>query len=368
MKQQEYFGFGSLIRLEDILRGEKLRNVFLVTGKNSFKLCGAQDKLFGMFKKFYCNFTRFCDFSSSPKLEEVEDGYDLFKKEKYDCIIGIGGGSSIDIAKSIKLFHYKETGREIPLVAIPTTAGSGSEATYFIVYYRGKEKQSEGSPELTLPDYAIIDSRLTISLPKRMVASVGMDVLSQAIESYWSVNSTEESKKYSAESLKLAMKNLELNVNNPSEESRENMMKAANLAGKAINITKTTACHSVSYPITSYFDVPHGHAAALTLGEILIYNSECTNEDCNDKRGKDYVRKTMGEIVSMLGTENISDAYKKITNLMSSIGLETGLSNLGISKEGIEIIMKNGFTRERVKNNPRFLTRENLRKILENIY
>jgi alcohol dehydrogenase class IV len=368
MKQQEYFGSGSLIRLENILKDEKLRNVFLVTGRSSFELCGAQQILFKIFGETGCKFTRFFDFSPNPRLKEIEEGFNLFGEEEYDCIIGIGGGSCIDVAKSIKLFHYDETGKRILLVAIPTTAGSGSEATHFIVYYKGKEKQSEGNLGITLPDYAIIDPRLTESLPKKIVASVGMDALTQAIESHWSVNSTEESKKYSAESVRLIIQNLVLNANSPSEESREEMMKAANLAGKAINITKTTACHSISYPITSYFNVSHGHAAALTLAEMLVYNSKCNDETCNDKRGKDYVMGITNEIIKMLGAENVSDAYNKITNLMKSIGLETRLSNLGINKESIEIIIKNGFTIERVKNHPRLLTKENLRKILKNIY
>ncbi len=368
MIQQEYFGSGSLIKLEDILKNKKLRNVFLVTGKSSFELCGAQDKLLKIFGEANCVFTRFYNFSPNPKLEEIEEGFGLFKEKEYDCIVGIGGGSTIDVAKSIKLFNYDETGEKTLLVAVPTTAGSGSEATHFIVYYKGKEKQSEGNPEITLPDYAIMDSQLTVSLPKKIVASAGMDALSQAIESYWSIRSFGESKKYSEESIRLAIQNLAQNVNSPSEESRINMMKAANLAGKAINITKTTACHSVSYPITSYFNVPHGHAVSLTLAEMLAYNSNCENKDCNDKRGKDYVKRTIDEITKILGTENVADAYKRINNLMSSIGLETRLSRLRIDKEGLEVIINNGFTLERVKNNPRLLTKENLRKILEDIY
>lgn len=365
--QQEYFGFGSLSKLEDILKKEGIRKVFLVTGKGSFESCGAKERLPCIFEKTGCDFTRFYDFSSSPKLEEIEKGFDLFQNESYDCIIGIGGGSSIDVAKSIKLSNYDERGRIVPLVAIPTTSGSGSEATYFIVCYKDKEKQSQGHPEITLPDYAILDPGLTIYLPRRIIASTGMDALSQAIESYWNISSTDESKEYSIESIRLIMQNLERNANNPFEESRTNMMRAANLAGKAINITRTTACHSVSYPITSYFEIPHGHAVALTLGEMLVYNSKCENETCNDERGAGYVRKTINEIVGMLGAKNADESYTMINNLMKSIGLETRLSDLGIGKEGIEIIINNGFTPERVKNNPRVLTKENLRKILERI-
>lgn len=366
MKQQEYFGSGSFVKLEEIL--EKAKKIFLITGKISFELCGAKERLLEMLGKIDCKFIGFSGFSQNPRLEEIKRGFNLFEKEKYDCIIGIGGGSCMDVAKSIKLFHYNKTGKKLPLIAIPTTAGSGSEATYFIVYYEGKEKQSEGNPDITLPDYVICDSQLTISLPGKIIASSGLDALSHAIESYWCINSTRKSKELSSKAIKLIMNNLENAVNSSSEKLRENMMKAANLAGKAINITKTTACHSISYPITSYFNIPHGHAAGLTLAEMLVYNSQVSEEDCSDKRGTNYVKKTISEIAEMLGAENVSNAYNRITNLMKTIGLEKRLSSLGIDKEGIEIIIKKGFTPERVKNNPRLLTKENLRKILENIY
>ena len=368
MKQKEYFGSNSINNLGGILESESSKNIFLVTGKKSFEICGAQEELLKIFGRRNLNFTRFCNFSSNPKLEDIQRGYRLFKENCHDCIIGVGGGSSIDVAKSIKLFHYQDKNELIPLTAIPTTTGSGSEATPFIVYYIGKEKQSLGNSEVTFPDYVICDSQFTLSLPKNIAASTGMDALCQAIESYWSIHSTKESKELARQSIKMSIGNLEQSVNNPSLNLRENMLMAANLAGKAIKLTKTTACHSISYPITSYFRVPHGHAVGLTLAEILTYNSKCSEENCSDFRGADYVKKTINEIVEIFGEKNVKKTHKKIKNLMSSIGLEPKLSKLGITKNDREIIIQKGFKPERVKNNPRYLTEENLRRILKNIY
>ena len=367
MKQKEYFGLKSINNLESILKNEKSKNIFLITGKKSFELCGAQNKLYEIFKKTSCDSTRFYDFSSNPKLEEIQKGHDLFIQRAYDCIIGIGGGSTIDVAKSIKLFYHEKENKEVPLIAIPTTIGSGSEVTYFIVYYIGKEKQSKGNPKITLPNYFICDPELTMSLPKKIAASTGMDALCQALESYSSIYSTEESEKFAEQSMKISFENLEQAVNNPSIGSRKNMLKAANLAGKAINITKTTACHSISYPLTSYFNIPHGHAVSLTLGEMLIFNSQVNKEDCNDPRGVKYVKEKSKEIVKVFKVEHVKEVCHEINNLMKTIGLETKLSNLGISREDIALIIKNGFASERIKNNPRSLKKGNLRKILENI-
>lgn len=368
MKQKEYFGFGSINNLNSILDTEKIRNVFIVAGKNSFSLSGARKKIEKIFSECRCNYNLFSGFSSNPKIEEINHGFKLFKYQKCEGIIGIGGGSAIDTAKAIKLACFIEYNKKLPLIAIPTTAGSGSEATHFIVYYKGKEKQSKGDLDLTLPEYSICDPALTLSLPKYVRATTGIDALSQAIESYWSVNSTEKSKIFSKESIPLLFKNLEKSVNTEDKISKENLMRASNLAGKAINISQTTACHSISYPITSYFGIAHGHAAALTLGEFLVYNSRVSEADCSDKRGPGYVKKTINELVNLIGIDEVDKASLFIEELMKRIGLKTRLSELGIQKQNINLIIKHGFNPERVKNNPRILTKENLTKILNNIY
>lgn len=378
MPQQEYFGFGSVKNLKKILAKHKPKNIFLVTGQNSYTKSGAKSILDDYLKNHHV--THFNDFEENPKLKDIAKGIRIFGRNKCDFVIAVGGGSVMDIAKSINALaanpgnsiDYIKNKKNIKnkgkiLIAIPTTAGSGSEATKFAVIYIGKTKYSL-EHEFILPDYAIVDQQFTISLPKHITASTGMDALSQGIESYWCINSTNESKKYAKEAIKLVMKNLRMAVNKPSKKSRIAMSKAAHLAGKAINISKTTACHAISYPITSYFNVPHGHAVALTLGEILVYNSQVKEEDLSDKRGVDYVKKTIKEITNLLDSNTAEDAKTKIKNLMEEIVLRIKLSDLGIKTDNdINVIIKNGFNPDRVKNNPRRLTEEGLREILNKI-
>jgi len=142
------------------------------------------------------------------------------------------------------------------------------------------------------------------------------------------------------------------------------MAKGANLAGKAINISKTTACHAVSYPITSHFNIPHGHAVALTLGEMMAYNYELQG-DCLDPRGEEYVKETIKELFFLLKSTNLKEAKEKLNGLMDSIALERKLSALGINN--VNIIIEEGFNPERVKNNPRELKKETLKRILDHI-
>jgi alcohol dehydrogenase class IV len=377
MEQKESIGPGAIRDLQGILTTLSPSRIFLVTGRSSYDVSGARSLLEPMLAGY--EHTRFCDFSANPEIGDIERGVGRLRASAADLVMAVGGGSVIDMAKSLSLLADQPLeprtyvlGREKmeaagrPLIAIPTTAGSGSEATRFAVVYVDRSKYSL-EHESMLPAFAVVDPDLTKSLPAAIAAATGMDALCQAVESYWNVNSTGESKKYAAEAIELAMGNLEKAVNAPSPGARESMARAAHLAGKAINISKTSACHAISYPITSYFGVPHGHAAGLTLPPMLVFNSRVTGEDLQDRRGLAYVRCTMEDLVSLIGARGFEQAGDSLTGLMERIHLETRLGALGIDEEGISVIVANGFNPDRVGNNPRLLTEEALRSMLARI-
>lgn len=373
--QKEYHGVGSIKKLEEVLGREKPKRVFLVTDKASYAVCGAKRFLDGVLAPYHV--AQWHDFESNPKYEDLERGIALFRKSTCDMVIAVGGGSVIDMAKMVNNLaahdvspaNYIDKKKTIEhrgktLVAIPTTAGTGSEATHFAAVYHGKEKYSLAHQHL-LPSYAIVDPQLTFNVPPRITASTGMDALSQAIESYWNIYSTDASKQYSREAITLIMGNLQDAVTNSLSNARIAMAKAANLAGKAINITKTTAPHAISYPITSYFGVSHGHAVALTLPSIFLYNSALNENDVLDKRGVAYVKNVIMELAFLLGARDAEGAKNVLDDLMGAIGLETTLHAIGVrGEEDVELIIKNGFNPERVNNNPRLVTEESLREIL----
>jgi len=375
---QEYFGVGSLDFIHKILAHENPSSIMLVKGKTSYQQSGAVAILSPALKPY--SVTEFSEFSANPQWKEILLGIKIWRKQKPDLIIAIGGGSSIDVAKIITIFSEQEGDPELYLerkknlqpraakfVAIPTTSGTGSEATHFAVVYRDKKKYSVAHHSL-LPDYSIIDPSLTFSLSAYQTACTGMDALAQAIESYWSIHATEESKKHAREAISLVLAHLETAVKNPNAEARAGMTKAANYAGKAINISFTTACHALSYPITSYFDIPHGHAVALTLPEMIVYNAETSQQDCLDQRQAKYVKKTMQELYALFQVQSALEMKSKIEELMDKIGLQRTLSALEIKTEAqMEIIIKNGFDQERMKNNPRLLNEINVQKILQKI-
>jgi alcohol dehydrogenase class IV len=376
--QKEFFGFDSIQNLKKILKEYNAKNIFLITGKKSYEISGAEGKI----KPFLENIkhTYFNNFNINPTLEDVEKGIIEFKKVDPNFIIAVGGGSVIDIAKAINVLsvnegkpnsylkgleEIKNSGK--PLIAIPLTAGTGTESTRFSTIYFNKKKYSLVHDDYTLPTISIIDPLLTMSMTPYLTASTGLDALCQGIESYWSTNSTEKSRDYAKQAVKLAWRNIEKAVNKPGKENRLNMAKAANLSGKAINISKTTACHSISYPITSYFNIPHGHAVTLTMPEMLDFNYNLTENDCNDKRGSSFVKQRIREIFNIIRAVDGYDAKDKLNNLMMKINIERKLSKLNINKKGLELIIKKGFTPDRMNNNPRNITEKQLREILERI-
>ena len=377
MKQKIFNGYESYKKLNDILKDHSPKKIFFVTGKKSYIISGAECLLRDIINKY--KFVIFNDFRNNPDIVDVKKGVDFFKAEGCDMIIAIGGGSVIDMAKSISILENNEDdfinfvndkgklkSRRIASVIIPTTAGTGSESTHFSVIYKDKTKYSLVHDSI-LPDYAILDPIFTKTLPEYITACTGMDALCQGIESFWSVKSTDESRKYSKIAIELSMSNLMNSVNNPDGTSRENMLMASNYAGRAINISQTTVAHAVSYPITSYFNIPHGHAVALTLPYFIEYNYEITDASLQDKRGIDFVMDRMDELINILDVDTVSEAREKLVNYMKCIHLETSFTALGIDKTGVELIIKNGFNPQRVKNNPRFVSESDLRLLVDKI-
>ena len=318
--------------------------------------------------------------SRIPRLEDICSGVDAIRRAKVDAVLAMGGGTAIDVAKLIRCFadHDAEPEELIgdqglitnnnacPLIAVPTTSGTGSEATHFAVVYIDGVKHSVAHRSI-MPDASVVDSTLTHSMPPSLTAVTGLDALCQAIESIWSVNSTRESTLYAVESLKLAIGNLHSAVHAPTPSVRSAMSRAANLSGKAINVSKTTAPHACSYAITINHGVPHGHAAALTLAPFLVFNQQVNDTDVNDPRGVDHVQQACDEIINTLGCRNVHEAQSALTLLIESIGCGTQLSKFGITSESQIRQIATSVNTTRLANNPRLVRDDDILRILMSI-
>ena len=373
MGQRIFIGYGVVDKLKGILDYHSPGRILLVTGGKSYHTSNAENILKNELASY--DYHRFHEFHVNPALEDTLRGLEVFNEQKCDFVIGIGGGSVMDMAKSVAIasgnnnLHEVLTSgkplhhRKVPTVMIPTTAGTGSESTHYSVIYIDKRKYSLSHLSM-LPDYAILDPVFTDGLPERITAITGMDALSQGIEAHWSINSTVESRSLSRKAIKLIIDNIIPAVNNPNGSHRLNMLKGSNLAGGAINIARTTAPHSVSYPMTAYFNVPHGHAVALTLPFFFPFNHDVDESSLQEPRGVNFVRSRLREIFKILGVAGPEEAKDCLHNIMGAIHLETRLSLLGIQEVDLDIIIRNGFNEQRMKNNPREVGEEQLRNII----
>ena len=217
-----------------------------------------------------------------------------------------------------------------------------------------------------MPDYVIVDSSLSSKLPKNIAASAAIDALSQAIESYWSVSSTTESQDYAKQSIEIILASIEKAVNERDADARSLMSLAANLSGKAINISKTTAAHAISYPISTYFNIPHGHAVGLSLGCFFEINSNFELHGINDSRGPSYLKDTMLQLVELFGAVDPLDCKLAWYKMMNDIGLETNITKLGIHSSDIDLISDN-VNLERLNNNPVVVSKQTLKNVLNSL-
>jgi alcohol dehydrogenase len=374
MMQHGYVGWVALRQIGAILDHEQPETIFLVTGKRSYATSPAHSVLEKALQPY--RIVHFSVVSHTPQLEDIKHGIAALTAAQADLTVAIGGGSVIDTAKAITVFaHNPATPEEYLLkkqvlanasrvVAIPTTAGMGSEATKFAVVYMQNTKYSLDHA-FVLPRYAIVDPALAMTMPPQVAATSGMDAFAQAIESYWSVHATPASQCYARAALRLIKDHLVESVTQGTPQSREAMARAAHLAGKAITISYTTACHAISYPITAHFGVPHGHAVALTLGAMLEYNAGVQAAECNDARGVPHVRRSLQDILQCLGVGTPAEGRRLVERLMLAIGLAPRLTQVGITTaQDRALIVKYGFHPERVVNNPRRLTEDALHTIL----
>ncbi len=362
---KEFFG-KSEEALAEVLREEAPRKIFLVADKNAYGKSGAEALFSSILKDF--DVVAFSEFQENPKIEDIEKGIEAFRSHNPDLVLAVGGGSALDTAKSVNVLASQEgtpldyvlkkkeiTNQGKPLIAVPTTAGTGAEATQFAVVYVNEIKHSLAH-SFAVPTYSIVDPQLTFSLPPRVTAATGMDALAQAIESYWSNKSTEESREYAKEAISLILPNIAIAVNNPNPEARTGMSRGAHLAGKAINISFTTACHAISYTFTAHYGIPHGHAVGLTLAAMIEYNAQAMEGDI------------LSGLLTLLGSQNAKHAADHIRSLMQEIGLETKISKLGIPNiQELEELVVKEVNLERLQNNPRVLNEQDLRTILQSI-
>ena len=329
--------------------------------KKVFLVCDGSIKFLEDFNRKLGEITtpmvRFSEFQPNPLYESVVKGLKKFRDEACDSIIAVGGGSAMDVAKCIKLYSNlpgdgadgmwlkaEIVPNDIPFLAMPTTAGTGSEATRYAVIYWNGAKQSITS-ESFIPEAVLMDPNSLKTLPIYQKRATMCDALCHAIESFWSVNSTDESKEYSREAIKGVLEHMDGYLAN-TEEGNAGMLLAAHKAGQAINITQTTAGHAMCYKITSLFGSAHGHAAILCDRVLFPWMVENTDK-CIDPRGEQYLKGVFCDIAYAMGCETPRNGADKLEEIFVKLELD-----IPVATEEHFFELKTSVNPVRLKNHP----------------
>ena len=344
--------------IKNFIKDKSFKKIFMLCGKKSFVTSGAEALLKNLIKNkeiklFYKN-------SELPILEELIDIIKDIRNFKPDLILAIGGGAVIDYAKIANVidlkpdlsdlivnYSYPFKKKYTKLAVIPTTAGSGAEVTSNAVIYVDGIKHSFES-ELLVPDNFFLIPEFLISAPSKIKASAGFDSIAQALESLVSRKSNDQSVEYASKSLGISINSYIPFLNSPNLKNASEMSIAANLAGKAISISKTTAPHAASYPFTSLFNVSHGHAVGLFFENFFKFNY-----DNLDKSETSFdLKKRFNLIFKLFDVTNINDFNLKISLIKKQAKLEDNLIKLDINiQQNSDKIIK-GINLLRLGNNP----------------
>ena len=361
------FGKDSLSALETI----KAENAVIFTDA-FLKKSGTADKIAGYMKNC-THISIYSDIKPDPPVELIANALDFLLKANADVVVALGGGSSIDAAKSTVLIARKQTGKELPLIAVPTTSGTGSEVTSFAVI-TDKEagvKYPLVSDDL-LPVKAILAGELVASVPPQITADTGFDVLTHSLEAYISLQANDFSDALAEKSLEIAFEYLpEAYKHGDNELAREKMHSASCLAGMSFNAVSLGVNHGIAHSLGAHFHIPHGRANGMLLPYVMWYNAGLdgkVDERTAAKLAK--IAKLVGlpAFNSKAGAQNL---VNKLKQMQRELGIPLTLKDAGVDKQSYESvkahIIKSALNDACTATNPRKLEAHDIDVILSNI-
>lgn len=369
------FGAGAIAGLADLVKGEGGSKPFVVVDPG-LKKAGLLKKVTASLKKAKMDFEVYDKIDPEPGLKLADAGCKLAAKSGCDCVIGVGGGSAMDVAKAIgilltnggKAEDYLGLGKitkpGVPKIMVPTTAGTGAEVTFTAVFINEKTGSKGGmNGDPLYPDAALLDPELTVSVPPHVTAATGIDAFTHAIEGYVSTQSHPISDMYALEAIEMISSNLSLAyANGDNLEARSAMLMGSLLAGKALATAGVGLVHAMAYPLGGMFGIPHGLANAVLLPYVVEYN-------LIGNPGKyAAVAEVMGyDTTDMPLREAAALVVEAIFNLNNDVGIPSSLADLDIPIEKVPEMADIALTVTRpVENNPRKPTRDEVVQVYHN--
>ena len=371
-----FLGAGSLKQIKAIIQQEQFRRAMIVTDKGVLN-AGLIQPILAQLSEVNCEASVFDGVEPNPTDVVVNQAFVALTNERPDLLIAVGGGSSMDTAKAIgilatnggDIIDYRGVGKVkepiLPVVAIPTTAGTGSEVTTVTVITdtKMKLKYSVGGRNVAAR-WALVDPELTLTVPPHVTAATGVDALTHAIEAFTSKMSYSVTDSLAKESIRMISENLRTAVYQGNNlEARSKMLEGSLIAGLAFNNAKLGLCHALCNPLGAHFNVPHGVANAILLPHSTRFNLPARTAKYAE------VARLMGESTEGLSlSEAAEKAVSAIERLIKDVNVPAKLSQVGVTEDFLPRMVEECADNPLVSINPRTATKDDLLQIYKNAF
>lgn len=379
LNEMSYFGQGAISAIPEEVKSRQFKKAFVVTDKDLIKFNVAQ-KVTKTLEAAGIPFEIYDNVKPNPTTENVLTGVKAYAASGADFLLAIGGGSSIDTAKAIGIItnnpEFSDVvslegvaatkNKSVPIIAVPTTAGTAAEVTinYVITDEKAVKKMVCVDPK-DIPILAIIDPEMMSSMPKGLTAATGMDALTHAIEGYITKGAWVLTDTFELKAIELIAKHLEKAVFEPTNmEARENMGVAEYMAGMGFSNVGLGIVHSMAHSLGAVYDTPHGVANALLLPYVMEYNAPATGEKYKE------VARQMGvkDVDSMSADEYRKAAVDAVVALSKKIGIPQKLNEIGAKEEDLEKLAKLAYNDVCTPGNPRDTSVEDILAIYKKAF
>lgn len=360
-----YFGQGAISVIPDEIKQRGFRKAFVTSDKDlvKFKVTGKVTKVLDEAGIPYELFDRI---KQNPTIENVQDGVEAYRKSGADCIVAVGGGSSIDTAKAVGIIAANPEYADVrslegtaqtkkpcvPIIAIPTTAGTAAEVTinYVVTDVPNTRKFVCVDPH-DIPVVAVIDPDMMATMPKSLAAATGMDALTHAIEGYITKGAWELSDMFELKAIEMISRYLRDSVNKGEPSAREGMGVAQYVAGMAFSNVGLGLDHGMAHTLSAFYDTPHGVACALLLPYIMEYNADAAGEKYRS------IAQAMGVDVKGMSPEQYKKAaVEAVRRLSVDVGIPQKLHEIGVKEEDIPRLAASAIKDACTPGNPREAT------------
>ena len=371
LNETSYHGKGAIAEIANEVKARAFKKCFVCSDPDLIKF-GVTKKVTNILDGASIAYEIFSDIKANPTIENVQNGVDAYKKAGADCIVAIGGGSSMDTAKAIGIIIENPEFADVvslegvaptknkcvPIIAVPTTAGTAAEVTNnYVITDSAKNRKMVCVDVHDIPVVAVVDPDMMSTMPKGLTAATGMDALTHAIEGYITKGAWEMSDMFHLKAIEIIARSLRDAVEN-DEKGREDMALGQYIAGMGFSNVGLGIVHSMAHPLGALYDTPHGVANAIILPAVMEYNAEATGEKYR------YIAKAMG--VSGTCKMSIEEARKAaidaVKKLSADVGIPTDLKEI-VKKEDLDFLAQSAFDDACRPGNPRETSVEEIKQL-----